>query len=247
MEVTARMIDIEAADGAMSAQLAEPADASRSRQYPGIVVVMEAFGLNQHIKDVARRIAAEGYVTLAPDVYYRERNSVVGYQQLPEAIRLMSGLWDDKVVADMSAAIAALGARPAVRAGGVGMTGFCMGGRITFLTACRNAAIKAAVPFYGGGIASGQASAQTPSVPIDLASQLRCPVLAFFGADDPFIPPADIERVRSTLAACGPQHEVVVYDGAPHGFFCDERDSYRPDAAKDAWKRTLAFFAKHLA
>jgi len=102
------------------------------------------------------------------------------------------------------------------------------------------------VPFYGGGIASGERSPHQPVLPIDLASQLRCPVLAFFGGDDPFIPPADVERVRATLGKLGPQHEVVVYDGAPHGFFCNERGSYRPEAAKDAWERTLGFFRTHL-
>jgi carboxymethylenebutenolidase len=243
METTVQIVEIDAEAGRMPAQVARPAEGG---PHPGIIVVMEAFGLNDHIKDVARRLAAEGFVTLAPDLYYREAVRMTAYEDLPQAIRLMTGLWDDKIVADMEAAIAFVRRQPGVRGDRVGVTGFCMGGRVSFLTACRSGAIAAAVPFYGGGIASGEPSARQPVVPIDLAGQLRCPVLAFFGGDDPFIPPADIERVRTTLGALGPQHEVVVYDGAPHGFFCNERSSYRPDAAQDAWARTLRFFRAHL-
>ena len=151
MEITSGMVQVPAADGAMSACLARPA---ADGTYPGVVVVQEAFGLNDHIKDVAARIAREGYVTLAPDLYYREKNAVVGYDNLPEAIRLMMGLSDDNIVKDMGAAIAYLQQQPAVRAERIGVTGFCMGGRVTFLTACLNPAVKAAVPFYGGGIGS---------------------------------------------------------------------------------------------
>jgi carboxymethylenebutenolidase len=243
MEVTTRSVQITAESGRMPAQLAQPADGG---PYPAVIVVMEAFGLNDHIKDVGRRLAAEGFVTLAPDLYYREAVRVAGYDDLPQALRLMSSLSDDKVVVDIEAAVGFLKAQPNLRGDRIGMTGFCMGGRITFLTACRSGAIRAAVPFYGGGIASGEKSERTPHVPIELASQLVCPVLAFFGSDDAFIPAADVERVRSTLAKLGPEHEVVVYAGAPHGFFCNERDSYRPEAAEDAWNRTLRFLHRHL-
>jgi dienelactone hydrolase len=243
MDVTTRTVQIDAEAGAMPAELAEPADGG---PYPAVIVVMEAFGLNDHIKEVGRRVAAEGFVTLCPDVYYRESPRVTGYDNLPEALRLMATLWDDKVVADMEAAIGYLQAQRSVRGDRIGMTGFCMGGRITFLTACRSRNIRAAAPFYGGGIASGEKSAQSPHVPIELASQLTCPVLAFFGSDDAFIPLTDVDRVRSTLSDLGPEHEVIVYDGAPHGFFCNERDSYRPQAAEDAWNRLVRFLHGHL-
>jgi carboxymethylenebutenolidase len=242
MDVTTQMVEIETGAGAMPAHLARPAEG----RYPGVVVVMEAFGLNDHIKNVTRRLAAEGFVTLAPDLYYREKVRTASYDDLPSALRLMSSLWDDRIVADMERAMAFVTRQPGVRGDRVGVMGFCMGGRISFLTACRSASVAAAVPFYGGGIASGQPSERQPVLPIDLADRLRCPVLAFFGGDDPFIPPADAERVRARLAAIGPQHEVVVYDGAPHGFCCDERDSYRPDAAADAWQRTVRFLRTHL-
>jgi carboxymethylenebutenolidase len=228
------MVKVKAADGDMPAFLARPTGPGK---YPAVIVVMEAFGLNNHIKDVASRIAAEGYVALAPDMYYREPNAVVGYDQLPEAIRLMTSLRDDTIVADMAATVTYLQSQDFVRSDRIGVTGFCMGGRISFLTACKISGIKAAAPFYGGGIGGL----------LEQAPKITCPLLLFFGDQDPFIPNEEVTTIKSTLAKLNKTAEVVVYPGAPHGFFCNERDSYRPDAAKDAWERLKAFFKKHLA
>ena len=126
--------------------------------------------------------------------------------------------------------------RPEVDRDRIGVTGFCMGGRISFLTACKNADIKAAAPFYGGGIGGL----------LDQAPKITCPMLLFFGDQDPFIPNEEVDKIKTTLANLKKQAEVVVYPGAPHGFFCNERDSYRPDAAKNAWERLKTFLAKHL-
>ena len=244
MEITSRMVQVQAEAGAMPAFLAQP---TAPGKHPGVVVVMEAFGLNAHIKDVAARIAREGYVTLAPDIYYREKDTVVGYDNLPDAIRLMSSLWDDKIVKDMGAAITHLQQQPSARADRIGVTGFCMGGRITFLTACMNPAVKAAVPFYGGGIAAVmQPGERTPKAPLEYAEKLSAPMLLFFGDNDPFIPLDQVEKIKQRLANLKKTAETIVYPGAPHGFFCNERDSYRADAAKDAWERLLKFFGQHL-
>ena len=243
MEITSGMVQVPGESGALSSFLARP---TAEGKHPAVVVVMEAFGLNGHIKDVAGRLAREGYVTLAPDMYYREKNAVVGYDNLQEAIRLMMGLWDDKIVQDMGGAISYLQQQPFVRADRIGVTGFCMGGRITFLTACKNPAVKAAAPFYGGGIGSAQASERTPKAPLDYADTLTAPLLLFFGESDPFIPLDEVEKIKRRLADLKRTAETVVYPGAPHGFFCNERDSYRADAAKDAWDRLLKFFGKHL-
>jgi carboxymethylenebutenolidase len=237
------MTQVKGEAGAMSAHLARP---QGDGKYPAVVVVQEAFGLNKHIKEVADRLAREGYVALAPDLYYREKDAVVGYDNLPDAIRLMMGLWDEKIVADMKSAIDHLKAQSFVRADRIGVTGFCMGGRVTFLTACRNPDVKAAIPFYGGGIGSAAPSEHTPKAPLDYADQLRCPVLLFFGENDAFIPLAEVEKIKGRLAALKKTAETVVYPGAPHGFFCDERDSYRADAAADAWQRLTKFFGQHL-
>jgi carboxymethylenebutenolidase len=244
MEITSGSTHVPVAGGSLPVFVARPAAPGK---YPAIIVVMEAFGLNGHIKKVAERIAREGCVAVAPDMYHRAGQNIdVGYDNLPEAIRLMTGLRDEDIVADMKALTDYLQAQDFVRADRIGITGFCMGGRISFLTACRNPAIKAAVPFYGGGIGSVQPSEKTPKAPLDYADQLQAPMLLFFGEADPFIPLDEVERIKKRLAELHKDAETVVYPGAPHGFFCDERDSYRADAARDAWDRMGRFFDRHL-
>lgn len=233
MQTTASTVQIATPDGNMTGHLARPAAAG---EYPGVLVIMEAFGLNAHIKGVADRIAAEGFVALAPDVYHRQPNGVVGYDELPEAIRLMTSLTDAQILGDVRAAVDHLQADAGVRAERIGITGFCMGGRISFLAACHVPAIRAAAPFYGGGIGALLGDAQ----------QITCPLLLFYGDQDPFIPNDEVATVAQTLQQLGKTAEVKIYPGAPHGFFCDERDSYRAEAARDAWERLGRFFSTHL-
>jgi carboxymethylenebutenolidase len=219
--------------GGMPAYVARPKDGGRG---PAILVIQEAFGLNNHMKDVTRRIAAEGYTALAPDMFWRGgKGRAVGYDELPAAIGMMQALKDDEVVKDLGGAIAWLEKQPSVRADRIGITGFCMGGRISYLAACELPdKIRAAVPFYGGGI------------PVDKTAKLRSPVLAFFGEKDAFIPLESVEALKTVAKKHGKQVEVVVYPGADHGFFCNERASYQAAAAKDAWERLKKFFATHL-
>jgi dienelactone hydrolase len=233
MEVQTETIEVPATGGTMPAFLARPKGAGRA---PAVLVIQEAFGLNAHIKDVARRVAAEGYVAVAPDLYWRGgKGRSVGYDQLPEAIALMQSLKDADVVADLRSAIAVLEKDPAVRADRIGITGFCMGGRVSFLAACELPdEIKASVPYYGGGI------------PADRTEKLRCPVLAFFGEKDAFIPLESVEQLKAEARKHAKQVEVVVYPGAGHGFFCNERASYQKAAAEDSWGRLKKFFAAHL-
>ena len=234
MEIRSEMIEVAAPGGRMPAQLARPTATGR---FPGVIVVQEAFGLNGHIKGVAGRLAAEGYVTLAPDLFYRGgAGRTAGYNELPKAIEMMTALRDDAIVEDVAAAVECLERDPAVRAERLGITGFCMGGRVTYLAACAlPEKLRAAAPFYGGGI------------PVERTDGLGCPVLAFFGEDDPYIPLTQVAHLRAEASRLGKRVDVVVYPKAPHGFFCDERDSYRPEAAADAWRRMLAFFGQHLA
>jgi carboxymethylenebutenolidase len=229
MSVQGDMIDV----GGMPAYLARPVG---DGPHAAILVIQEAFGLNEHIKDVARRIAGEGYVALAPDLFYRGgAGRTAGYDQLPKALELMGALKDDEIVADVAKAIDHLERQPDVRKGRIGITGFCMGGRVSFLAAAALPdRIAAAVPFYGGGI------------PVDRTATVKAPMIAFFGEDDPFIPLDQVEKLRTEAKRLGKPIEIVLYPKAPHGFFCNERDSYRPEAAADAWQRTKAFFAKHL-
>ena len=233
MNVHGEMIEVPAQAGALPAYLARPAG---DGPWPAVLVIQEAFGLNDHIKDVARRVAGEGYVALAPDLFYRGgKGRTARYDDLPKALELMGALRDDEIVADVGSAIQYLERAPGVRAGRTGITGFCMGGRVSYLAAAAlPEKIKAAAPFYGGGI------------PIDRTATVRAPVLAFFGDADPFIPMDQVEKLRAEAKRLGKNVEIVVYPGAPHGFFCNERDSYRPDAARDAWERTKTFFGRHL-
>jgi carboxymethylenebutenolidase len=239
MQISTTTIRLRTGEGEMKCHQAQPRGQGK---FPAVIVIMEAFGLNDHIKDVTERIAAEGYVAVAPDLYYRESPNVVGYDQLQEAIRLMQRLDTEKVVADLRSVITHLKTQNFVHGDRLGITGFCMGGTIAFLAACRLPAdIKAAVPFYGGSIAD-----DSPTAPLNAADQLQAPVLCFFGEKDPYIPPSQVQKIEDTLRALGKSYAVKVYAGADHGFFCDERTSFHPEAAVDAWEKTKAWFEQYL-
>ncbi len=235
MEIRTSHERVTTPDGTMPAYLAEPTTPGR---HPAVLVIMEAFGLVAHIEDVARRIASEGYVALAPDVYWRDLpDNKFGYDELPKAIGLMQKVNDQKVVQDLSAALDFLAARPNVNAAKVGCTGFCMGGRLTFLLAAeRPERIAAAAPFYGGGIAGL----------LDKAAKIRAPLYLFFGDRDAFIPLDQVKKIDAKLAELGKTHTTKVYSGADHGFFCNDRGSYDAKSAADAWSELKAFFKKNL-
>jgi carboxymethylenebutenolidase len=239
MQITTTTIRLRTGEGEMKCHQAQPRGQGK---FPAVIVIMEAFGLNDHIKDVTERVAAEGYVAIAPDLYYRESPNVVRYDQLQEAIELMQRLDAEKVLVDLQNVLTHLKTQSFVRGDRIGITGFCMGGTIAFLAACRLPTdIKAAVPFYGGGIAD-----DAPPAPLNAAGDLLAPILCFFGEKDPYIPPSQVEKVEERLRALGKSYEVKVYADADHGFFCDERASYHPAAAQDAWEKTKAWFAKYL-
>jgi carboxymethylenebutenolidase len=239
MELRTETVQLTTADGKMPTYLCRPATGG---PHPAVIVVMEAFGLNGHIKDVAERIAREGYVTMAPDLYHRFGSPIIPYEDIPKAIESLQKLEDAKVMAEVGAVIAHLKGLKEVRADRIGITGFCMGGRVTFLAACQHAQeIRAAVAFYGGGIA-----AEAPNAPINLADRIRCPILCLFGEKDGMIPLDQVKRVEDTLRRLGKIYEVKVYPGAGHGFFCNERGSYHADSAKDAWEKTTNWFGKNL-
>jgi carboxymethylenebutenolidase len=205
--------------------------------------VMEIFGLNDNIRNLTDRFAAEGFAALAPNLYFRTPDNVVGYGELPAAFKLAATITDDGLMRDMGAAIDYLKTRKEVKPR-FGVVGFCMGGRITFLTACRNPEVAAAVPFYGGGMVTEQPGKPAP---ISYVGNLKAPVLAFFGGKDAFIPPSDVEKFRAETQRAGKAVEVVLYPDADHGFMCDERPSHHPGHAPEAWAKTVDFFKRHLA
>jgi carboxymethylenebutenolidase len=239
MDIRSEMESLATADGLMPAYVCRPAGPG---PHPAVIVVMEAFGLNAHIRDVAERIAREGYVAIAPDLFYRFGSPIVPYEDVPRAIGYIQKFDDAVLVTELGVVIQHLKSRPGVRSDRIGITGFCVGGRIAFLTACRHAAaIKVAVPFYGGGIA-----ADTPAAPINLADHIQCPVLCFFGEADRMIPMDQVRRVDETLKRLKKTAEVKVFKGAGHGFFCNDRSSYDDGAAQQAWTTMLAWLAKYL-
>jgi len=183
MEIRTESLTLRTADGEMPVHLAAPVAGG---PYAAVIVIMEAFGLNGHIKAVAERIAREGYVTVAPDLYHRFGSPIVAYDDIPKAIDYLKRLDDARVTAEVHACVGALTARKDVRADRIGITGFCMGGRVAFLAAAQLPDdVKAAVSFYGGGIAADQ-----PTAPINQADRIKAPVLALGrdGWDDPARP-----------------------------------------------------------
>jgi carboxymethylenebutenolidase len=240
MEVVSSEVTIPTGAEKMPAHLARPASGG---PYPALVVVMEAFGLNDQIKRITNQFASEGFVAIAPNLYFRQPNNVVGYNDLPGAFRLMGTVNDDQVVADMGAAIDFLKMLKEVKPS-FGTVGFCMGGRIAFLTACRNPAVRATAPYYGGRMV--KASGPGTKAPIDYVEGLKAPVLAFFGGKDAFIPITEVDEFRDALKKAGKPAEVVFYPDADHGFMCDDRPSFHPVHSKEAWSKTIAFFKQNL-
>jgi carboxymethylenebutenolidase len=244
MQVTSERLTIPVGSQSMGAYLAHPTEPGT---YPGVIVFMEIFGVNRHIRNVTDRIAAEGYVALAPDVFHRTAPGIeLGYdeQGLARGIELMGKTKAAEAVADATAAIAILRARPDVGGGGIGVMGFCFGGHLTYLAACE-LPIAAAASYYGGGVAVSSPGMEPPNT-VDRSPKITGKILCFFGEKDAYIPPEQVETVRRALAGAKVRHEVVVYPGVGHGFNCDERADYDKKSADDAWRRTTTLFREEL-
>jgi carboxymethylenebutenolidase len=238
MEVLSSTVQLNTSDGKMEAYVAQPKDGG---SYPGVVVIQEAFGVNDHMKKVTDRIAAEGYVAIAPDIFHREAERIIPFSDMAKAIATLQRVQDPKAMEDIGAAIAHLKSQSTVKAGALGVIGFCMGGRLTYLTAAHHASdIKCAVPYYGGGIPMGNPS------PLSRSGEIKCPMYLFFGAKDQLIPMDQVGQIKTELTSKKVQFQTEIYPDAGHGFFCDERGSYHEKSALDAWEKTKSFFAQHL-
>jgi len=204
-------------------------------------VVQEAFGVNDHIEDVARRFAAAGWLAVAPHLFHRSGDPKLGYGDMPVAMGHMRALTADGILADIDAALDELRRRgiPPER---TGVVGFCMGGTVTLVTATRRD-VGAAVTFYGGGVTEGRFGFGPL---VEEAPGLRAPWLGLYGDLDQGIPVDGVEQLRQAAASSGQPTEIVRYPEAGHGFHCDQRESYEPKSAGDAWARTLAWFDQYL-
>lgn len=207
----------------------------------GVIVLQEAFGVNEHIVDVCDRIAAAGYVAVAPHLFHRTGDPKMGYDDLTIIYPHIEAMTMDAIFTDLDAAIAALeaeGIPPAKQ----GVVGFCLGGTISFFAGTRRN-LGAAVTFYGGGITGRWFF---PSQ-IDEAASLNAPWLGLYGDKDLGIPIDEVEQLRAAAATASVRTEVVRYAQAEHGFNCDRRPSFNAEAAADAWVRMLAWFESTIA
>jgi carboxymethylenebutenolidase len=215
---------------------------------PAMIVIHEAGGLGEHIRDVCNRLAALGYVALGVDLYTREG----GPPPMNDLQALMARLFsmsDETVLGDLEGAARLLRAREDV-SGRLGCIGFCMGGRYTLLFACSRDSLDAAVDCWGGFIDRAtpdeRSTPPRPTPPLELAEQLSCPLLAAVGAEDQNPSPAIGEQLRERAGHSGQEVRVDVYEGAGHAFFADYRPSYRPGPAAQLWERVVPFLARHL-
>ena len=226
----------------IDAYLAQPASTGT---YGAVIVIQEIFGVNSHIRDVAERIAKQGYVAIAPAMFQRAKPGFdVGYSQedMQLGFQYMQQTKAPEIMSDIQATIAYLKTLPNVKAEAIGAIGFCFGGHVAYLAATLPD-IKAAASFYGGGIATSGLGADTPT--INRTSEIKGTIYAFFGTQDSFIPQEQNQQIEAELKKHHINHRVFRYN-ADHGFFCDQRASYNPEAAADAWQHLLELFQNTL-
>ncbi len=226
-------ISIPTATGPVPAYRAQP---QGGKNLPLVLVVQEIFGVHEHIKDVCRRFAKQGYCAIAVELFARQGN--VANASMEQIRPIVASVPDAQVMSDLDAAVAFAKASGSVDTTKLAITGFCWGGRITWLYTAHNPAVKAGVAWYGRVV--GDKTPLQPAHPIDVADKIKAPVLGLYGAADQGIPVATLDQLKAALGA-GTKSEFVVYPDAPHAFHADYRPSYREAAAKDGWSRLLAW------
>lgn len=234
-DIRTSTITIPVSDGTtMTGHLAVPAGPG---PHPALLIIQEIFGVNAHVRDVTERYARAGYVALAPDLFHRFAPGYDGsYEDIPASIAMTSNLTPAGIIADLGAAYGHLADHPDVRRDRIGAVGYCMGGRLAFV-ANAHLPLAAAVCFYGGGIAQNH---------LDLAARQHGPTLLVWAGNDPWIAPADRDRVNVAMRESGRPFVTAEFAGANHGFFCDARSDFEPRAARQAWALTQAFLNEWL-
>jgi len=203
---------------------------------PAVIVIQEAMGVNNYIMDVCCRYAAQGFVALSPDLYFRNGPwKTAPYGDMTSVRPLMQAMKEEETKGDLKAALDFLTAQPDVDPSRIGITGFCMGGRVTFHTAAQfPGRIKAGAAYYGG------------RADLNLLKEIKCPIIAFYGQKDGHIGRDQVETISKLLTEAGVNRGVYYYPDADHGFFCNERDKFHPVVSQDAWCRTQEFFHRYL-
>ncbi|MDI3514540.1 MAG: carboxymethylenebutenolidase [Rhodocyclaceae bacterium] len=230
---------IAVAGGTLPVYFARPAGGSK---LPVVLVVQEIFGVHEHIRDVCRRLAHQGYLAVAPELFFRQGDprTIENVAEILQSI--VAKVPDAQVMADLDACAAWAAAAQGGDPDWLAITGFCWGGRITWLYAAHNPKLKSGVAWYGR--LDGAPSENTPKHPIDVADALHAPVLGLYGGQDQGIPLSDVEMMKEALAKAGARSAIHVYADAPHAFHADYRPSYRKAEAEDGWKRLLDWFAR---
>jgi carboxymethylenebutenolidase len=233
-------VKVPVKDGEIPAYRAMP---DKPGPFATVLLVQEIFGVHEHIKDLCRRLAKVGYFAIAPELYARQGDPAK-YADIPKLVaEVVSKVPDAQVIADLDATVAYAKSTGKLATRRLAITGFCWGGRPVWLYAAHNPALKAAVAWYGP--IDRPRTALQPKYPIDLAADLKCPVLGLYGGADQSIPVESVERMAAACKAAGKTCEFKIYPDAPHGFNADYRPSYRAEAAKDGWARMLAWFERY--
>lgn len=240
--IVAGEIKVPVKDGEMVAYRAVPGGLEKP---PVVLVVSEIFGAHEYIRDVCRRLAKLGYCAIAPDLFARQGDPRQ-ISSIPEILEKITNKTPDaQVLGDLDACVAWAASKGADTKR-LAITGFCWGGRITWLYSAHNPALKASVAWYGRLI--GMVSPLTPRHPTDLVGELKAPVLGLYGGLDTGIPLETVEAMEKALqrgSAAAKASEIHVYDNAPHAFHADYRPSYRKEEAEDGWRKMLAWFRKN--
>jgi len=239
--LTAGDAKVKVSDGEMPVYYARPANAQNP---PVILVAMEIFGLHEYIKDVTRRLAKAGAFAVAPDYYFRKGEDLTKIAEIPKLMPIVNTKPDAELLSDLDAT-AAWAKSQGGNTGRLGIMGFCRGGRTVWEYAAHNKDLKAGVAFYGTVVDPPAQKSIWPKSPTELAPEMKAPVLGLYGEADQGIPVAQVEAMKAALRAAGKTAEFKIYPGAPHGFHADYRQSYRKEAAEDAWKEMIAWFKKN--
>jgi carboxymethylenebutenolidase len=239
--LTAGEAKVKVADGEMPVYYARPANAANP---PVILVAMEIFGLHEYIKDVTRRVGKLGALAIAPDYYFRSGEDLTKITEFPKLMPIVNKKPDAELLSDLDATVAW-----AKSQGGdtnrLGIMGFCRGGRTVWEYAAHNKDLKAGVAFYGSLVDPEAQKAIWPKSPTALAPEMKAPVLGLYGEADQGIPLTQVDAMKGALQSASKTFEIKVYAGAPHGFHADYRESYRKEAAEQAWNEMIAWFKKY--
>lgn len=237
--LVAGVVKIPVQDGEIPAYRAQP---ETGENFPIVLVIQEIFGVHEHIQDIARRFAKLGYLAIAPELFIRQ-GDVSKLSKIDEIRPIVAKVPDAQVLSDLDATVDWAVKSAKGNPDKLGITGFCWGGRITWLYAAHNPQVKAGVAWYGRLV--GDATELQPKHPVDIASGLTVPVLGLYGGQDTGIPLNTVEQIREKLKSSSSKSEIIVYPDAPHAFFADYRPSYRQKEAKDGWQQLQAWFKQH--